>query len=36
MFVLQSMEWKAILYILIAERDLQVEEITFHVNNDEN
>ena len=34
-FVFQTLEWQAILYVLEAEKDLKVEEITFHVNQDE-
>ena len=35
MFIFQSMEWLVILYILNAEKNLEVEEITFHIHNDE-
>lgn len=34
-FVFQTLEWKAINYVLESEKDLKVEEITFHINNDE-
>jgi len=34
-FVFQTLEWQAILYVLESEKNLKVEEITFNVNNNE-